>query len=110
MGGAISRVGPEATAFPHRQESWPVNVCGIWRPDEDDARNLAWVKETFAALAPHLSPGSYHNFGGSDADDAETRDSFGPTWDRLRAVKSQYDPDNVFRHCANVPPLTQEGR
>ena len=109
MGGAISRVAPGATAFPHRAELWPVNVCGIWRPEEDAAANLAWVEETFVALRPHLSPGSYHNFGGSDADDAEIRDSFGATWTRLREIKTRYDADNVFRHCANVPPLTEEG-
>ncbi|MGI5132447.1 FAD-binding oxidoreductase [Pseudonocardia sp. CA-107938] len=105
MGGAISRTAPDATAFPHRTELWPVNVCGIWRPDEDDATNVAWVKDTFAALRPHLGPGSYHNFGGSDADEAETKDGFGRTWTRLREVKTRYDPDNVFRHCANIPPL-----
>jgi FAD/FMN-containing dehydrogenase len=109
MGGAISRVDPDATAFPHRHELWPVNVCGIWRSDEDSSVNLAWVTETFAALRPHLRSGSYHNFGGSDADPTETRASFGGTWTRLREIKTRYDPDNVFRHCANIPPLTGRG-
>lgn len=105
MGGAIAEVDPAATAFAHRHELWPVNVCGIWRPDEDDATNRAWVTATVEALRPHLRAGSYHNFGGSDADETETREGFGATWERLRRIKTRYDPDNVFRHCANIPPL-----
>jgi FAD/FMN-containing dehydrogenase len=110
MGGAISRVDDRATAFPHRHELWPVNVCGIWRPDEDAATNIAWVKDTFTALGPHLSNGSYSNFGGSDADEEETRDSYGWTWAKLREIKTAYDPENVFRSCANIPPLDTPAR
>jgi FAD/FMN-containing dehydrogenase len=28
----------------------------------------------------------------------------GATWDRLRAVKARYDPENLFRRNQNVPP------
>jgi FAD/FMN-containing dehydrogenase len=106
MGGAISRVADDATAFSHRQEQWPVNVCGIWRPDEDTTVNLGWVKQTFAALGEHMSVGSYMNFGGSDADQKEQTESYGPTWNRLRKIKTVYDPTNIFRNNANIPPLT----
>ncbi len=108
MGGRIARVDSGVTAFAHRHELWPVNVCGIWRPEESADDNIAWVKTTFDALTPHLRAGSYMNFGGSDAGGAEQRESYGDTWVRLREVKSQYDPGNVFRHNANVPPLQPE--
>ncbi|GGI40436.1 FAD-linked oxidase [Cnuibacter physcomitrellae] len=106
MGGLISRIDESSTAFAHRDELWPVNVCGIWRPEESAEDNLAWVRTTWSDLEDHLRAGSYMNFGGSDASGDEQRESYGETWTRLREVKTRYDPDNVFRHNANIPPLT----
>jgi FAD/FMN-containing dehydrogenase len=107
MGGAISRVPESETAFAHRSALWPVNVCGIWKPEEDSEVNMAWVHETFDELRPHLGDGSYLNFGGSDAGERESHDGYGDHWRRLREVKTTYDPTNVFRHNANIPPLAQ---
>jgi FAD/FMN-containing dehydrogenase len=32
------------------------------------------------------------------------REAYGPTWDRLVALKRQYDPENLFRLNQNIVP------
>nr|WP_255713681.1 FAD-binding oxidoreductase [Subtercola endophyticus] len=107
MGGAIARIPETETAFAHRTALWPVNVCGIWKPHEDSQLNKDWVVNTFNELRPHLGDGSYLNFGGSDATEVESHEGYGDHWRRLREVKTVYDPGNIFRHNANIPPLSE---
>ena len=52
MGGAIKRVGAADTAFPHRNAGWLLNVPGSWTDAADSDREVAWVRETYAAIAP----------------------------------------------------------
>ena len=103
MGGAIDRVDAAATAFAHRNARWLVNVPAQWA-DPDPAtrtREVEWVRDTFTALAPHLSGGAYSNF----MEDDETLDrAYGPTLRRLAELKAAYDPDNVFSLNQNIPP------
>jgi hypothetical protein len=105
MGGAISRVPDADTAFAHRATMFPVNVCGIWKPNEDSTDNIAWVRGTYEALEPYLQAGSYLNFGGSDVRPQQASEGYGSNWRRLREVKTQYDPDNFFSANANILPL-----
>ena len=103
MGGAIRRVAPEATAFPHRNASWLINVPASWRSAADTDREISWVRGTFAALQPVCSGGAYVNF--MDADErASGQVAYGATLRRLQAVKAIYDPENVFRLNQNIVP------
>jgi FAD/FMN-containing dehydrogenase len=104
-GGAVARVAPESTAFPHRARKFPFNVIGCWDrvSAEDDEQQIAWVKETYAALQPYMADGAYVNhMGGGEPNRAKT--AFGAAYERLQAVKAAYDPDNVFHLNANILP------
>ena len=106
FGGAMSRVPEDATAFPHRDASHDINIVASWLPEQagDAHRHRAWVRGFFDALAPH-SRGVYVNF---TSDDAQTRvqEAYSAAqWERLRTLKTAWDPDNVFRGNANIPPL-----
>jgi hypothetical protein len=105
MGGAIDRVPVADTAFPHRGSRWLINVPGQWSPPDPAVaeREIAWVRETFAALSPHLAGGAYSNFMDDDEDDSAGR-AYGETLARLGAVKASYDPDNVFSLNQNIAP------
>jgi FAD/FMN-containing dehydrogenase len=105
MGGAIDRVEPGATAFPHRGARWLVNVPAQWSdPDPDVAeREVAWVRDTFRALEPHLDGGAYSNFMEDDETLGADR-AYGPTLARLSELKLTYDPANVFSLNQNVLP------
>jgi FAD/FMN-containing dehydrogenase len=102
--GAVTRVGPTETAVPHRDEGWSLLLPSVWTdPAETDA-NIAWTRETFAALRPHFAAGRWLNYlGGDQAEDA-IRAAYGPNYDRLVEVKRRYDPGNVFHLNHNIAP------
>jgi FAD/FMN-containing dehydrogenase len=103
VGGAIRDVPSDATAFPHRDARWLVNVAGQWHEPGATEDEVAWVRETFAALESHLSGGAYSNFMEDDDADAATT-AYGSTLTRLQQIKAIYDPDNVFRLNQNIDP------
>lgn len=121
MGGVVSRVPPDATAFPDRSSRFWINVYGFWDSPGDDDRNVAFVRGLARDLEPHATGAQYVNFlgqdthGGSGAadgtlvlDDAWHRAAavYGEeTLARLAEVKQRYDPGNVFRLNHNIPTL-----
>ena len=107
LGGAVSRVDSHATAFPHRQVRWPMNVIGLWDDAADDAVGTAWVRGVYDTFRPYLSGGSYVNYAGGD-EDGGTSAVYGGTWDRLVELKEKFDPDNVFRFNFNLKRATAD--
>ncbi len=101
--GAVCRVGVTDTAVPHREEGWNLLLPSVWADPADTDANIAWTRETHAALAPHLAEGRWLNYLGDDQDDA-VRAAYGPNYDRLVELKRRYDPENVFRHNHNIAP------
>jgi Berberine and berberine like len=102
--GAAARVDPRATAFPHRQDAFSVLVLAQWRDPADTEVNIAWARETFESLRPHLSERRYTNFLSAD-DTGSVRQAFGENHERLVAVKRRYDPDNFFHLNHNLDPV-----
>jgi FAD/FMN-containing dehydrogenase len=102
--GAVTRVGATDTAVPHREEGWNLLLPSVWADPEDTEANIAWTRETFAAMQPQLGPGRWLNYLGDDQADDAIRAAYGPNYDRLREVKRRYDPDNVFHLNHNIVP------
>jgi FAD/FMN-containing dehydrogenase len=75
----------------------------MWPDAADNEANIAWVKDYYAALAPHSQAGGYVNFASAD-DQGKVRDNFGAGYEKLARVKRQYDPGNVFHLNQNVIP------
>jgi hypothetical protein len=103
LGGAISRVAPEATAFPHRGEAFDVGLLTQWTPGEDAASHVRWTRDLFEALRPFGTGAYFLNFLDRD-DDGTVRAAFGTNYDRLVTVKNRWDPTNFFRVNQNVAP------
>ena len=111
LGGAMSRVPTDATAFAHRASRIMVNVAAFYEGPEDRAVREAWVTD-FAAALRQEDTGAYVNFLGEEGE-ARIRHAYpGPTWDRLAEIKARYDPANLFRLNQNIPPATtgKDGR
>ncbi len=111
LGGAFGRVDEDATAFGNRDAKYILNVWGVWKDKADNARQIAWVRDFTDAMAPNARGGRYTNFlGAEEAQELrlQTRDSYPPaTWDRLVALKDEWDPDNLFRLNHNIPPSSR---
>ncbi len=101
--GAVTRVGPTETAVPHREEGWNLLLPSEWMDPADTEANIAWTKDSFAALSEHFRGGRWLNYLGDDQDDAISA-AYGPNYDRLVEVKRRYDPENVFHLNHNIVP------
>jgi len=102
--GAVTRGGITETV-PHREEGWNLLMPSVSTDPADTEANVAWTRETFAALRPHRGTARrWLNYLGDDQAEDAIRAAYGPNYDRLREVKRQYDPDNVFHLNHNIAP------
>jgi FAD/FMN-containing dehydrogenase len=104
LGGAYARVPADATAFAHRRSKIMVNVGCAYTDPSQAAVERAWVARVGAALR-QTDGGAYVNFLARDAAERIRAAYPGKTYDRLALIKRQYDPVNLFRLNANIPPL-----
>jgi len=101
--GQVTRVGPTETAYPHRQPGYNLIMTSVWTDPAHDEANIAWARDTFAALSPYMADAAYVNY--LDADDgARVRAAYGANWSRLVDLKRRYDPENLFRLNSNINP------
>jgi hypothetical protein len=110
MGGAINAVGPTDTAYAERSAPWLSSIDGTWENETDNEANIAWVRESFRRAAPYSTGTTYTNFAGQAEESAGSlaATAFGANMTRLRILKAQYDPDNVFRLNANIRPADSD--
>ena len=77
----------------------------VWRDPDLDEEHIAWARETAAAIEPWSVSGGYVNYMQADEPIERVRAAFGDeAFDRLQALKTRYDPDNVLRRNQNIPP------
>jgi FAD/FMN-containing dehydrogenase len=106
MGGAIERVPAGDTAFAHRSAANLLWVIGLWDdPADPDEPHRAWVNDIVEAARPHSTGGVYVNGIEDGGGPERVVSAYGAeTFARLREVKRRWDPGNVFRLNANIPP------
>ena len=104
MGGAVSRIGRETSAFSGRAAGYTYNLIGTWVEAVEDATHIGLVRAASAALAPLSMSSTYVNFV-SEAEPEDVRAAYGDSiYDRLARLKRQYDPGNVFARNLNIRP------
>lgn len=103
MEGAPSRVHPEATAFPHRNTPFVLNIHTRWQDVTDDDRCIRWAKD-FHFATKSFSQGVYVNFL-SDEGEGRVKEAYGEeVWKKLVAAKNKWDPNNIFKMNQNIRP------
>ena len=80
LGGAVSRVGKDETAF---------------------------ADELWKEMQPFSSGGVYVNYLGDEGED-RVKAAYGTNYERLVALKNKYDPQNLFRFNQNIKPTVRK--
>jgi len=104
MHGAATRVPATSTAFDARRPQWDVDLIGQWMDPSDSARQIAWVKDVWTRIEPHMKGSAYVNHLASDDRPEKVRASYGANYGRLQQIKRTYDPTNLFHLNANITP------
>jgi hypothetical protein len=103
LGGAVGRVGDDETAFNGRTAGHTFNINAITATRDGFEEEREWSRSFWSALRPYHT-GAYVNFL-MDEGEQQVRDAYGTRkYDRLRALKRKYDPDNFFRMNQNIAP------
>lgn len=103
MEGAPSRIAPNATAFPHRNTPFVLNIHTRWQKVEDDAKAKQWAGDFHKATEP-FSQGVYVNFLSDEGADRVKQAYTGEVWEKLVRCKRKWDPKNLFKMNQNINP------
>ena len=106
FGGATAGVAADATAFGDRSMPWMFSIDSIWEDATDDDTNINWTREVWGRMQCHSHHGRmYLNFPGQGEEGEKLlQDTYGDNYQRLRKIKTKYDPDNRFRFNQNIRP------
>ena len=103
--GAATRVDPDATAFGARDDQWDYDVISQWDDPRETPGHIEWTRAFWTAVEPFATGAVYVNH--LDAEEAgRLRAAYSNTasYQRLVALKNQYDPTNLFRLNQNIRP------
>jgi len=101
LGGAVGRVQPRATAFPHRGALFDIQYQAYWFDPAEAEADLAWLRGIRDAMRP-FSRGAYVNYIDADLPDW-AGEYYGQNLSRLRRIKERYDPDGIFASPHSIP-------
>ncbi|HWN82479.1 MAG TPA: BBE domain-containing protein, partial [Candidatus Udaeobacter sp.] len=104
LGKAVNEVPVDATAYPHRNVNFVMNVHTRWSSPKDDARCIAWARNLFDQSAKYATGGVYVNFMPEDETQRVQKGAYGRNFVRLAKLKAKYDPKNLFRMNQNIAP------
>jgi FAD/FMN-containing dehydrogenase len=102
--GALNDPPPDHSPVGNRDAGAVLNIAASWEHAADDAVNIEWARSAWADLRGFSTGGNYVNFLTEDEPDERVRAAYGSHYDRLRLIKRQWDPDNLFRVNKNILP------
>ena len=100
MGGALGRVAPDATAFPHRNALFSAEYFMFTAADD---QSPTWSNGMRTRMHAWTTGGAYVNYIDPLIPDWQTA-YYGTNYTRLTQVKAQYDPNRLFRFPQGVVP------
>jgi FAD/FMN-containing dehydrogenase len=103
VSGAANKVPKGDTAFFYRDAKYVHVIAAMYPNPLDTPKNVAWVRDYWSALHPYSSGGAYVNFLMEEGED-RIKATYGENYERLAAIKTKYDPTNLFRLNQNVRP------
>lgn len=106
IGGAANEREDDDGAVGNRDSRYVTGFAGAWSADARNDEHVAWVRDAWEGIRPFSTGGNYVNFQLADDDSARTAEAYGKNYGRLRRIKAEYDPDNLFRVNRNISPAT----
>ena len=104
LGGAMRRIGDDATAFSNRSSPFLLNIVSSWQDPAENDKHIKWTKDFFAVIHGFAS-GAYVNFLGEEGAD-RVKEAYGEDkYEKLVALKNKYDPTNFFHLNQNIMPI-----
>jgi FAD/FMN-containing dehydrogenase len=105
-GGAISRVDPQANAFGNRDAAYCLESIGVTPGPQAIQEFAVHTGQMKREMQTALTGGVYMNFLDGEEAALRVRDAYLPeTYARLQELKARFDPQNIFSHAFNIPPL-----
>jgi len=107
LGGALNQLPEAHSAVGNRDAKFVLNVAAAWDRPEDDAANVAWARSAWGAMRRFSTGGTYVNFLTEEEGDERIHDAFRGNYERLVAIKTRFDPQNLFRANKNIRPAAR---
>jgi len=104
LGGAVSRVSEDESAFTLREGDYNLAIVGRWADPADAGRTIAWARQLNQQLAPHSLESTYINYLPEDEGSRVAAIYGDARYKRLQDLKRKYDPQNLFRTNVNIAP------
>ena len=106
FGGALNRPSATSTAFVHRDSLYLAQYSTSWNEGAGGAgsgRQHDWLRSFYGSLHPYASGQAYVNYQDPDLTNWQAA-YYGVNLARLRAVKTAYDPHQLFKFPQSIPP------
>jgi FAD/FMN-containing dehydrogenase len=103
LGGAMSRVAAKETAFPHRRAAYDVVIMPMWSDGAESPKHTGWADDLWRAIQPFSTGGVYVNYLSNEGAERVCA-AYGANYERLAALKEEYDPANLFCWNQNIRP------
>ncbi|KSU84627.1 FAD/FMN-containing dehydrogenase [Fictibacillus enclensis] len=107
LGGAVKEYAPKETAFFHRKAMIAQEYNTSWTCKDQKHENICWVEGIRNALKPYTK-GDYVNWPDNAIKNWPCA-YYGSNYKRLRKVKTEYDPYNVFCFSQSIRPYPPNG-
>ena len=106
-GAANDRAGDDG-AVGNRDVRYITGFAGSWPADSAPEEYVRWARDSWSAVEPFATDGSYVNFHLAEDGPDRTAQAYGPLYARLRGIKRRYDPQNLFRANRNIAPAAEQ--
>ena len=106
LGGRAAEIAADATPFSWRHSEYLLEVIAGWFPDDPrEPTHRDWMTGAWDGFLPWSDGGACISHVGRGEGPERVRSAYGErAWERLVAVKTDRDPDDVFRSTQHIAP------
>lgn len=105
IGGALNGLDEDHSPVGNRDARYVLNITGSWQSADEDTANIEWARAAWNDMRRFSTGGTYINFLTADEGPERIEAAIGKSLQRLAAVKTKWDPKNVFRTNRNIRPV-----